>query len=61
MELRFGWLVFASESSKRRLAPVPPGWDSADDATLRGYLDRAAARDGPQLIAQDSPHPEARA
>jgi hypothetical protein len=23
-----GWLCFESEAEKRRLAPIPPGWDS---------------------------------
>jgi hypothetical protein len=62
MELRFGWLVFESESAKRRLAPIPPGWESADEQTLRGYLHQATIRDGPRLaiLGKDS-RPEARA
>lgn len=31
---RAGWLVFESASEKRRLAPVPAGWDSLSDAAL---------------------------
>ena len=62
MELRFGWLVFESESSKRRLAPVPQGWATADEATLRSYLGRAIARDGSRpLLTTSDTRPEARA
>lgn len=49
-ELRFGWLVFeaegaeGSEASKRRLAPVPSGWEKLDDEGLSGLLARASVR-----------------
>jgi len=60
MELRFGWLVFESETSKRRLAPVPPGWESADENALRAYLAKATIRDGPKLVlAPRDTRPEA--
>lgn len=36
-----GWLTFKFNDERRRLAPVPAQWESADDATLRGYLDSA--------------------
>jgi len=29
-----GWLCFESELEKRRLAPVPPGWESMSDRGL---------------------------
>jgi hypothetical protein len=29
-----GWLAFESKHEKRRLAPIPEGWESADDAAL---------------------------
>jgi hypothetical protein len=34
-----GWLTFKFNDERRRLAPIPPRWESADIATLRGYLD----------------------
>jgi hypothetical protein len=34
-----GWLTFKFNDERRRLAPIPPRWESADVATLRGYLD----------------------
>jgi hypothetical protein len=39
--LRGGWLCFECASAKRRLAPVPTGWDDFDDAALRTLLSRA--------------------
>jgi hypothetical protein len=33
-----GWLSFHCGASRRRLAPVPRGWESADEDQLRGYL-----------------------
>ena len=41
-----GWLTFTTVSERRRLSPIPDGWDSADDVTLRALLavaDRIAA------------------
>ena len=29
-----GWLCFESVAGKRRLAPIPPGWDSCSPADL---------------------------
>jgi hypothetical protein len=48
-ELRFGWLVFQSEESKRRLAPIPRDWETLDGSGLIGLLDRAEARDRPRV------------
>ncbi len=36
-----GWLTFKFRNARRRLSPIPADWESADDATLRGYLDSA--------------------
>jgi hypothetical protein len=38
-EYEAGWLTFKFDYERRRLAPIPPRWESADVATLRGYLD----------------------
>ena len=39
--LERGWLCFEAEADKRRLTPVPAGWDEAPDAELEGLLQRA--------------------
>jgi len=36
-----GWLCFEGEGEKRRLAPVPDGWEQAGPATLVGWLQSA--------------------
>jgi len=47
--LERGWLCFEGEADKRRLTPVPAGWDEAPDEELEGLLQRArpVARRGP--------------
>ncbi len=32
--LEAGWLTFESATEKRRIAPIPPGWDEGDDRAL---------------------------
>ena len=32
-----GWLTFESEESRRRLVPIPAGWESATVTELRQY------------------------
>ena len=36
-----GWLCFESEGEKRRLAPVPPGWEEAGPDRLATLLQAA--------------------
>lgn len=36
-----GWLCFEGEGEKRRLAPVPPGWDEAGPDRLSTWLQAA--------------------
>jgi hypothetical protein len=36
-----GWLCFESEEEKRRLAPVPPGWEEAGPDRLSTWLQAA--------------------
>ena len=38
-----GWLTFESEVGRRRLAPIPAGWEDAPDSRLELY--RQAARE----------------
>ena len=48
-DLRFGWLVFQSGSAKRRLAPVPTGWEKLDRDGLTALLTRATVRNEPRI------------
>jgi hypothetical protein len=36
-----GWLVFESDTERRRLGPIPEGWESGDDAALSYLCARA--------------------
>jgi len=36
-EFTFGWLCFETTGEKRRLAPVPEGWDRADDTMIEQW------------------------
>ena len=38
-----GWLSFESASEKRRLAPMPSGWEDATDDHLRDWLASAVS------------------
>ena len=43
-DLRRGWLAFRRPFERRRLAPVPAGWDDLDDRALIGLLTKARLR-----------------
>jgi hypothetical protein len=50
-----GWLTFASGTERRRLSPIPAGWESCDEDDLRGYLSRAdRVASAPQRIGRQS-------
>ena len=36
-----GWLAFETKGAKRRLAPIPPDWESATDEQLERMCERA--------------------
>ena len=36
-EFAYGWLCFETVGEKRRLAPVPEGWERADDETIEQW------------------------
>jgi hypothetical protein len=40
-ELAGGWLVFLSGADRRRLAPIPPGWDAMPAHELANFIERA--------------------
>ena len=39
--LESGWLCFESGSEKRRLSPIPPGWEQAPDEELESLFRNA--------------------
>jgi hypothetical protein len=47
-ELAHGWLCFQSEQEKRRLTPVPDGWEQLDDAGLERLLREATLTGRPR-------------
>lgn len=49
-QLAAGWLCFESDSAKRRLAPMPPGWEEASDEQLAEFWRSA------ELVAQRKVH-----
>lgn len=38
-----GWLAFQSDEASRRLRPIPSGWETTGEYSLRNYLRHAAA------------------
>lgn len=56
-DYRDGWLTFECGSLKRRLAPIPPGWEAASDNAVLGMLARAteARRSASSLDTTASP------
>ena len=43
-EYREGWLVFESDTEKRRLAPVPEGWSDLSDEALSALCSNATVQ-----------------
>jgi hypothetical protein len=39
-----GWLAFESEEERRRLCPIPAGWDQVDDRDLAALCRQAVSR-----------------
>jgi len=58
---RGGWLVFESDVEKRRLAPVPPNWESLTDDELTKYCAQAISQAprGPKRAVDPSGEPAA--
>lgn len=47
-ELASGWMAFQSaRGERRRIGPLPDGWEDLDDAALLAALQRAAVAPGP--------------
>ena len=47
-----GWLAFESRSERRRLAPIPPGWEELDAEGLRALLARAEPAGKPRRLLE---------
>lgn len=43
-----GWLLFTSEGEHRRLAPLPPGWQFANEELMRRWCRDAAEPASPR-------------
>jgi hypothetical protein len=52
--LESGWLCFEAGPEKRRLTPIPSGWQEAPDDALEGLLERAR-RVPRRLLEPDEP------
>ena len=53
--LKEGWLAFESGEDRRRLSPIPEGWETATDAELERY--REAAREVRPRVSNTPPAP----
>jgi hypothetical protein len=47
-----GWLAFESRVEKRRLAPVPDGWELLSDAALEELLNEARSAGKPRRLIE---------
>jgi hypothetical protein len=57
--LEKGWLAFVSGSSKRRLAPFPPGWESATPVELERLCAAARVALQPRIAGRETqPRPK---
>lgn len=54
-ELRQGWLVFASPTERRRLAPIPPNWAALSDPELQRLADDAVRLSHALRVAREGP------
>lgn len=47
-----GWLAIRSDTERRRIAPIPPGWDQLDDAALIALVRRAESVGAPRRLIE---------
>ena len=50
--MKEGWLVFQTKGEKRRLAPLPDGWDEFSDDQLICLLDHATLLGPPRRLIE---------
>ncbi len=55
--LEHGWLAFASGENKRRLAPIPAGWETSTDAALEALCESARRAPVPRFPLNQPPRP----
>lgn len=51
-ELANGWLAFESKHDRRRLAPIPIGWESLDASALEGLCEQARSIGRPRRLLE---------
>ena len=49
-DLAHGWLAFESKHDRRRLAPIPDGWDQLDESALEQLLQQAQSIGRPRRL-----------
>ena len=47
-----GWLAIRSDAERRRVAPIPPGWDELDDAQLLALVEGAKNVGAPRRLIE---------
>ena len=50
--MRDGWLAMRSYSERRRIAPIPAGWATMDDAALLELVRKADAVGSPRRLIE---------
>ena len=51
-EFTDGWLAFQCRHGRRRLAPVPPGWEQLDDRGLAALCAQATPTGSPRRLVE---------
>ncbi len=51
-ELSHGWLAFESKHDRRRLAPIPTGWESLDPKALERLCEQAHSIGRPRRLLE---------
>ncbi|MFN2564162.1 MAG: hypothetical protein ABR499_04035 [Gemmatimonadaceae bacterium] len=51
-DLSHGWLAFESKHDRRRLAPIPTGWEGLDASALERLCEQARSIGGPRRLLE---------
>ena len=51
-ELSHGWLAFESKHDRRRLAPIPTGWEALDESALERLCEQAKSIGRPRRLLE---------
>ena len=49
-DLAHGWLAFESKHDRRRLAPIPAGWEALDESALERLCEQAQSVGRPRRL-----------